>query len=237
MDEVSRAYFEMYGYTVTNEMFSHNGEVKYQIVKESVDTEAVKERIAKGSKEAANPKHSRKDVDALHNKRREEVKELTKEEYRSNISYARASVNGSRKRAKEQPGSHKGDDTKYQHDLNKKAFKNLVNQERAKRSLNKEETEVIVSHLLDRGFADTEKSAENIMEAMSDQWVESILSEAPFDVYRGNTSVEGTKVGSSQPTKVNKSSYATRKAANRKADKLNMDYGANIHSVVRTPEN
>lgn len=249
MDEVSRAYFEMYGYTVTNEMFSHNGEVKYQIMKEEVDTEAVKERISKGGKEAANPKHSRKDVEALHNKRREEVKELAKEEYRSDISYARASVSGSRKRAKEQPGIHKGDDTKYQHDLNKKAFKNLVNQERAKRTLNKEEfkaknkgsvrstvlpksrerdigrhddwkdphpdtqdfgqdspakqklkrrmiavigtrrredkeaglrkedSEFILSYLLDNGYASDEHSAKNIMEAMSEQWIHFILDE------------------------------------------------------------
>ncbi|QGT54502.1 hypothetical protein b3_0260 [Synechococcus phage B3] len=62
------------------------------------------------------------------------------------------------------------------------------------------------------------------------------ISEAPFDIYRGNTTIDGTKVGSSEAVRVNKSSYKTRKSAGRKADKLNQEYGANIYSVKRTSE-
>lgn len=140
MDDVSRAYFEMYGYTVANEMVSHDGEVKYQLMKEEVDTEAIKARIHKTGKEASNPEHTRKDVEKLHDKRRKEInKLLRREETRSDISLARSAVSAARKRAKENPGIHKGDDTEFEHKLNKKAFKNLVKQEREKRSLAKED--------------------------------------------------------------------------------------------------
>jgi hypothetical protein len=79
-------------------------------------------------------------------------------------------------------------------------------------------------------------SAARILEAMSDEWLVGILSEAPFDIYRGNTTVDDTKVGSSEPEKINKKPYKTRKGANRVADKKNQDYGANIYTVRRIPE-
>jgi hypothetical protein len=257
MDDVSRAYFEMYGYSIINEMVSHDGEVKYQLMKEEVDTEAIKDRIHKAGKEASNPERTRKDVEKLHDKRRKEINKLMrKEEYRSDISLARSAVSAARKRAKEHPGIHKGDDTEFEHRLNKNAFKNLVKQEREKRSstskttpvnnkslkeevidevkttylpksrerdigkhddwkdphpdtrdwgekspkakklvrravavigtqrrqdkevgLRKEEMELIISYLLENGYADTEKSAENIMVAMSENWLAAILDE------------------------------------------------------------
>ena len=190
MDEVSRAYFEMYGYTVTNEMFSHNGEVKYQIMKEEVDTEAVKERISKGGKEAANPKHSRKDVEALHNKRREEVKKMVKEEVKAkNKGSVRSTVLP--KSRERDIGRHDdwkdphpdtqdfGQDSPAKQKLKRRMIAVIGTRRREDKEagLRKEDSEFILSYLLDNGYASDEHSAKNIMEAMSEQWIHFILDE------------------------------------------------------------
>jgi hypothetical protein len=44
--------------------------------------------------------------------------------------------------------------------------------------------DIILSHLLDEGYADTEQAAEAIMVNMSEDWRESILSEDPVQDYR-----------------------------------------------------
>lgn len=190
MDEVSRAYFEMYGYTVTNEMFSHNGEVKYQIMKEEVDTEAVKERITKGGKEAANPKHSRKDVEALHDKRREEVKNMVKEEVKAkNKGSVRSTVLP--KSRERDIGRHDdwkdphpdtqdfGQDSPAKQKLKRRMIAVIGTRRREDKEagLRKEDSDLILSHLLDNGYASDEHSAKNIMEAMSEQWIHFILDE------------------------------------------------------------
>lgn len=82
-----------------------------------------------------------------------------------------------------------------------------------------ESNEFVIETLIDYGYADSYESAASIIEAMSDEWYYQILDEAPFDIYQGNTSIEGTKVGSSEPVKVNKSSYKNRKRA--KAEQIN----------------
>ena len=41
--------------------------------------------------------------------------------------------------------------------------------------LRKEETNIILSHLLDRGYAETQEQAEVIMVNMSEEWIESII--------------------------------------------------------------
>ena len=190
MDEVSRAYFEMYGYTVTNEMFSLNGEVKYQIMKEEVDTEAVKERIAKGGKEAADPKHSRKDVEALHNKRREEVKKMVKEEVKAkNTGSVRSTVLP--KSRERDIGRHDdwkdphpdtqdfGQDSPAKQKLKRRMIAVIGTRRREDKEagLRKEDSDLILSYLLDNGYASDEHSAKNIMEAMSEQWIHFILDE------------------------------------------------------------
>ena len=43
--------------------------------------------------------------------------------------------------------------------------------------LKKEDLDTVVSYLLENGYADTEKSAQNIMEAMSENWLATILDE------------------------------------------------------------
>ena len=48
----------------------------------------------------------------------------------------------------------------------------------------KEEVEVILSYLLDEGYADNEKAAETIAENMSDEWKKSILEAHPLDRQR-----------------------------------------------------
>ena len=45
----------------------------------------------------------------------------------------------------------------------------------------KEELEVILSYLLDEGYADNEKAAETIAENMSEEWISTILEAHPVD--------------------------------------------------------
>jgi hypothetical protein len=101
---------------------------------------------------------------------------------------------------------------------------------------NREELEYILDVLVSEGFVVDYDGAESILEAMSDEWLDSLLSEAPFDVYRGSTTYDDMKVGENEPVKINRKPYKTKKGAQRAADKENENYGAGIHRVVRIPE-
>jgi hypothetical protein len=159
-------------------------------MKEEVDTEAVKERIAKGSKEAANPKHSRKDVEALHNKRREEVKKMVKEEVKAkNKGSVRSTVLP--KSRERDIGRHDdwkdphpdtqdfGQDSPAKQKLKRRMIAVIGTRRREDKEagLRKEDSDLILSYLLDNGYALDEHSAKNIMEAMSEQWIHFILDE------------------------------------------------------------
>lgn len=187
MDDVSRAYFEMYGYSVINEMVSHNGEVKYQIMKEEVDTEVIKDRIHKAGKEASNPERTRKDVEKLHDKRRKEInKLLRKEEVIDEVKTTYLPKSRERDIGMHDDWKDPHPDTRDWGEKSPKA-KKLVRravavigtQRRQDKEvgLRKEEMELIISYLLENGYADTEKSAQNIMEAMSENWLAAILDE------------------------------------------------------------
>jgi hypothetical protein len=119
----------------------------------------------------------------------------------------------------------------------KKESKRLDDLAKRESSRMKEEyNNLVLDYLITERYVNDYDSAARILEAMSDEWLVGILSEAPFDIYRGNTTVDDTKVGSSEPEKINKKPYKTRKGANRVADKKNQDYGANIYTVRRIPE-
>jgi len=177
MDELLDSYYDMYGCTVTREVFPYAERIRYRI-NEAVDTEEVKKNIEKGAKKAADPKFTRKDVEQLHDKRRETVKKLVKEE-----------------------------------------------------------VDTIIAYLVDNNFAKTEKAARNIMEAMSDDWLESIieslLTEAPYEIVHHGSTVDGTRVGPSEPKVVSKKPIEDFKAARRKAERMNQKYGATAYTARR----
>lgn len=105
-------------------------------------------------------------------------REYIPEASRSDVSYAREAVSNARKRYKEHPEGHKGDDTAYQYKLAKGAFKSVVN--RARQAKNKVEEsvdlyDVVLDHLLDEGYCDDVESAEIIMANMSEEWLDEIV--------------------------------------------------------------
>jgi hypothetical protein len=104
------------------------------------------------------------------------------------------------------------------------------------RKFQREELEYILDVLVSEGFVVDYDGAKCILEAMGDEWLNYILQEAPFDVYRGSTEYGGMKVGENEPVKINRKPYKTKKGAQRAADKENENYGAGIHRVVRIPE-
>lgn len=244
MDDLARSYYQMYNCDVIVEEFAPAEKVRYHIIPEGVDVEAIKRNIQNKGKEAADPNKSRREVEELHNNRRKEVKQLVKEgkapkPTRLPLSRERNIGKHDDWKDPHPDTSDWGEESPAKKKLISRMKFVLGTQRRQdiELGLRREEFDFIISYLLENGFASDEQSAENIMEAMSENWIESILSEAPFDIYRGNTSIEGTKVGSPEPIKVNKTSYKNRKRANTRADKLNQEYGANIYRVVRTPEN
>ena len=270
------------------------------------------------------------------NERNESYDHLFDEE-RSDISYARSAVSNARKRYKQYPEGHKGDSTKHEYDLSKKAFKNLVSQERDKRKTRKESYyeivdeefkdltpekekrvtnrvgelardlqvsaarmkelrkkpfakyrpnvsreaqgivksarkkqklvqnasdalirtsisrsaalekrrqelkdkmneqvdiyDIILSHLLDEGYAETIENAEAIMVSMSEEWREEILSEMPYQIY--GPAPHGPS--DSEPVKIGKP-YKNKKRARTRADKLDQEIGGYRHSVRYVPE-
>ena len=59
--------------------------------------------------------------------------------------------------------------------------------------------DVILSHLIDEGYADTFESAEAIMVNMSEDWRESILSEEPVQDYRDMKRADENRGGARGP--------------------------------------
>ena len=59
--------------------------------------------------------------------------------------------------------------------------------------------DIILSHLLDEGYADTEQAAEAIMVNMSEEWKQSILSEDPVQDYRDMRRADQNRAGARGP--------------------------------------
>ena len=104
-----------------------------------------------------------------------------------------------------------------------------------KQQLNREQADfydLVLSHLLDEGYCDSQESAVTMMAAMSQDWIDSILSEAPFQISGPHpTTVDGTKLDYT-PSNVGKP-YQNKKRAQTKADKLNQDHGASVYRVTK----
>jgi hypothetical protein len=83
-----------------------------------------------------------RDVIGLYSAYREiyENQESLTEETRSDVSYAREAVTNARKRKKDYPEGHKGDNTKHEHRLAKNAFKSVV--DRARKNKVNEEADI-----------------------------------------------------------------------------------------------
>jgi len=92
--------------------------------------------------------------------------------------------------------------------------------------------DLVLDYLLDEGYADTQENAISMMSAMSEDWVDSIISEAPFQISGPHpTTVDGTKLDY-EPSNVGKP-YKNKKRAETKADKLNQEHGANVYRVTK----
>ncbi len=92
--------------------------------------------------------------------------------------------------------------------------------------------DVVLSHLLDEGYCDSQESAITMMAAMSQDWIDSILSEAPFQISGPHpTTVDGTKLDYT-PSNVGKP-YKNKTRAQTRADKLNQDHGASVYRVTK----
>jgi hypothetical protein len=87
--------------------------------------------------------------------------------------------------------------------------------------------DVILSHLLAEGYADTNENALVIMANMSEEWRESVISEMPFQV-------TGPDPRSSDPNSPHVSigkPYQSKKRAKTEADKLDAEIGGYRHKV------
>jgi hypothetical protein len=92
--------------------------------------------------------------------------------------------------------------------------------------------DVVLSHLLDEGYCDSQESAIAMMTSMSEEWIDSIISEAPFQISGPHsTTIDGTKLDY-EPSNVGKP-YQNKKRAQTRADKLNQDHGASVYRVTK----
>lgn len=92
--------------------------------------------------------------------------------------------------------------------------------------------DLVLSHLLDEGYCDSHDSAIKMMAAMSQDWINNIISEAPFQISGPHpTTIDGTKLDYS-PSNVGKP-YQNKKRAQTRADKMNQDHGASVYRVTK----
>lgn len=185
MDDLTRSYYKMYDCDVVVEEFPAAQKVKYHVIPEGVDVEAIKRKITEKGQKAADPKRTRKDVEELHNQRRREVKKLVGEEKApapkpTRLPRSREKYIGGDDWSDPHPETRDWGDDPPQINRLKKRMRNVIETQRRQDKevgYRKEEFEYILSYLLDNGFAADEESAENIMEAMSEKWIQSILDE------------------------------------------------------------
>jgi hypothetical protein len=112
---------------------------------------------------------------------------------------------------------------------------NSSNSKKSKKpQMKKEELEYILDILVSEGFAVDYEGAVCILEAMSDEWVNYILQEAPYDIVHHGSTIDGTRVGPREPSVVK--TYKNKKRAKNKAEEMNQDYGAHAYSVRYRPE-
>ena len=90
--------------------------------------------------------------------------------------------------------------------------------------------DIILSHLLDEGYADTQEQAEAIMVNMSEDWRESIM-EMPYQIY----GPDPTRSSDSPSIPLGKP-YISRKEAKKRADEWDQAIGGYRHSVHKTPD-
>lgn len=92
--------------------------------------------------------------------------------------------------------------------------------------------DIVLGHLLDEGYCDTEEKAITMMASMSEEWIDSIISEAPFQISGPHpTTIDGTKLEYS-PSNVGKP-YKNKKRAQTRANELNQNHGANVYRVTK----
>lgn len=92
--------------------------------------------------------------------------------------------------------------------------------------------DIVLEHLLDEGYCDTKEKAITMMASMSEEWIDSIISEAPFQISGPHpTTIDGTKLEYS-PSNVGKP-YKNKKRAQTRADRLNQGHGANVYRVTK----
>lgn len=92
--------------------------------------------------------------------------------------------------------------------------------------------DLVLSYLLDEGYCDSQDSAVKMMTAMSQDWIDHIISEAPFQISGPHpTTIDGTKLDYS-PSNVGKP-YQNKKRAQTRADKMNQEHGASVYRVTK----
>lgn len=92
--------------------------------------------------------------------------------------------------------------------------------------------DLVLTHLLDEGYCDSQDSAIKMMAAMSQDWINQIITEAPFQISGPHpTTIDGTKLDYT-PSNVGKP-YQNRKRAQTRANKLNDEHGATVYRVTK----
>jgi hypothetical protein len=100
-------------------------------------------------------------------------------------------------------------------------------QDKLKKSFSMSENiEYIIDMLVSEGYVNDYDSAACIIEAMSDEWIEDILTEAPFQIY----GPDPHGPSDSEPRPIGKP-YKNKRRAKNRADRMDQEIGGYRHSV------
>ena len=81
--------------------------------------------------------------------------------------------------------------------------------------------DIILSHLLDEGYADTEQAAEAIMVNMSEDWRESIVEMSDFEAGGGNAKMAKTGMSKDQVIALGKKNIAAKPSSSASSNSSN----------------
>lgn len=188
MDGLVQAYFSgVHNCDVVQENFEHLGRIRYRVIDEAVNVDEIKKTIDSNATKAADPKMSRDDIKKMGIDQRKQISAMSNEELLHEMPYQiwgpppHSSSDAepvplgkpyrNKKQAKKRADKLDLEIGGYRHRV-REVSDNNVNEE------------AVIEYLVSEGYAKDDTCAIGIYEAMSDEWLISIVEKLSPDEQR-----------------------------------------------------
>ncbi len=121
-------------------------------------------------------------------------------------------------------------------DAPKSGYKPVKKLSKMKGVVKKEEVDIILSHLLDEGYAETSEAAEKIMANMSEEWRDSIVEMSDFAAGGGNAKMKQTGMSKAEVEALGKKNLAKKPTTSGKTSEKSSSENSTPEKKVKYGE-